>query len=65
MSKIYVEVSDGVVQNIYTDSKEEIDVVICDHDNEAEEKEGDDFDQQASKACEELNDKRRKLKRIF
>lgn len=65
MSKIYIEVSGGIVQNVYTDSKEKIEVVVCDHDNAAEEREGDDFDQQATKACEELNENRKKLNHIF
>lgn len=64
MPKIYIEVSDGVVQNVYTNIKEDIDVVLCDHDDEKAEKKFDVINH-ATKACKELRMNRKRLKCIF
>lgn len=63
-AKIYIEVLDGVVQSVYTDIKEDIEVLLCDHDDEEAEKKFEGFDQ-ATKACKELRKNRKKLRHIF
>lgn len=64
MSKVYIEVLDGAVQNVYTDSKEDMEIVVCDHDDEASEKEYGEFDA-ASEACQELRENKERLRHIF
>ena len=64
MSKIYIEVSDGVVQSVYTDIKEEVEVILCDHDDEEAEKKFKVTDL-ATKACKELKRNRKRLKCIL
>lgn len=66
MATIYIEVSGGCVQGVYTDSKEDLIVELCDYDDaEAEEEDGGNFDFQATKACEELENKIDQLRQIF
>lgn len=65
MSKIYIEVSGGVVQNVYSDSDDFLDVIVCDYDSASEEEEDDGYDFQATKACEELEENLEKLIRIW
>ena len=64
--KIYVEVEDGIVHNVYTDcSSLEFEVIVCDHDNAAQETENDGFDFEATSACEDLDKNRAKLIPIY
>lgn len=39
--KIYIEVSGGLVQSVYSDSTEPVEIVVADYDNE---KNSDDLD---------------------
>lgn len=61
--KIYIEVEGGAVQNVYT-SGVEVSVILCDHDNALQEKEGEDamYD---TNACRELDMMRAHLNRVF
>jgi len=65
MSKVYVEVNGGMVTGVYTDSKEDIDIILCDHDNAEQETEGDCFEFSATNNCKELDDNRSKLENIY
>jgi len=63
--KLYIEVSDGIVQSTYVNKNIPVSVVLCDYDNAKQEKEGDGFEFGATKACNELEEKKENLKRIF
>jgi hypothetical protein len=66
--KIYVEVEDGLVTGVYTDSKNsEIEVVMCDHDNANQETENDGFEFESTNNCNELKEKRKEkvLREIY
>lgn len=65
MGKIYIEVSGGLVQNVYSDSDDLLDVVVCDYDSASAEEENDGYDFQATKACEELEENLSNLTRIW
>lgn len=64
MAKIYIEVFDSIVQDVYTDAKEDFTVVVCDQDDAEAEKEYDAFDV-ASEACQELDERREQLRQIY
>jgi hypothetical protein len=64
--KIYIEVSRGAVQNVYTDNHDfEGEIILCDHDNALAETEGDGFDFASTKSCEELNNNREALHLVW
>lgn len=64
-AKIYIEVDGGLVSNVYTDSKEDLEVILCDYDMADGEEEGDGYDFQNTKACDELEENKNGLKHIF
>lgn len=64
-TKVYIEISEGNIQNIYTNADDKIEIVVCDYDNALAEKDGDGFDFEATKACAELENCRCKLKHIY
>ena len=63
--KIYIEVDGGLVSNVYTDSKEDLEVILCDYDMAEGEEEGDGYDFQSTKACDELEEIMEGLRHIF
>ena len=63
--KIYIEVDGGLVSNVYTDSKEDLEVILCDYDMAEGEEEGDGYDFQSTKACDELEEIKEGLRHIF
>ena len=63
--KIYIEVDGGLVSNVYTDSKEDLEVILCDYDMAEGEEEGDGYNFQSTKACDELEEIKEGLKHIF
>lgn len=65
MSKIYIEVEDGLVNAVYTDSEEELDVILCDHDNADQETEWDCFNFECTNNINELEDNMSNLNCIF
>lgn len=65
MAIIYIEISEGLIQGVYTDSEYPIDIVVCDHDDEAEERNGDGFDFQATNSCNDLRDNIGKMRKIY
>lgn len=65
MIKIYVEVKDGMVIGAYTDNKEPIDFILCDHDNAAQETAGDAFEFESTNNCNELEANRNRLNCIY
>lgn len=65
IAKIYIEVDGGLVSNVYTDSKEDLEVVLCDYDMAEVEEEGDEYDFQSTKACNELEENVKRLRHIF
>ena len=64
-AKIYIEVDGGLVSNVYTDSKEDLEVILCDYDMAEGEEEGDGYNFQSTKACDELEENRKELRHIF
>ena len=65
MAKIYIEVDGGLVSNVYTDSTEDLEVIVCDYDMAEWEEEGDGYDFQSTKACDELEENKERLRHIF
>ena len=65
IAKIYIEVDGGLVSNVYTDSTEDLEVVLCDYDMAEGEEEGDGYDFQSTKACDELEENVKRLRHIF
>lgn len=65
MAKIYIEVDGGLVSNVYTDSTEDLEVILCDYDMAEGEEEGDGYNFQSTKACDELEEIKEGLKHIF
>lgn len=65
MAKIYIEVDGGLVSNVYTDSTEDFEVILCDYDMAEGEEEGDGYDFQSTKACDELEENKERLRHIF
>ena len=63
--KIYIEVDGGLVSNVYTDSTEDLRVILCDYDMAEGEEEGDGYDFQSTKACDELEEIMEGLRHIF
>ena len=63
--KIYIEVDGGLVSNVYTDSTEDLQVILCDYDMAEGEEEGDGYDFQSTKACDELEEIMEGLRHIF
>lgn len=63
--KIYIEVNGGLVSNVYTDSTEDLQVILCDYDMAEGEEEGDGYDFQSTKACDELEEIMEGLRHIF
>ena len=63
--KIYIEVDGGLVSNVYTDSKEDLEVILCDYDMAEGEEEGDGYNFQSTKACDELEEIKEGLRHIF
>lgn len=63
--KIYIEVDGGLVSNVYTDSTEDLRVILCDYDMAEGEEEGDGYDFQSTKACDELEEIKEGLRHIF
>jgi hypothetical protein len=64
--KIYIEIKGGVLCGVHTDDKEQdIKVVLCDHDDAAQEQDGDGFEFQSTKNCNELDNNRSNLRDIF
>ena len=64
-AKIYIEVDGGLVSNVYTDSKVDLEVILCDYDMAEGEEEGDGYNFQSTKACDELEEIKEGLKHIF
>lgn len=65
MAKIYIEVDGGLVSNVYTDYTEDLEVILCDYDMAEGEEEGDGYDFQSTKACDELEEIKEGLRHIF
>lgn len=65
IAKIYIKVDGGLVSNVYTDSKEDLEVILCDYDMVEAEEEGDGYDFQSTKACDELEENVKRLRHIF
>lgn len=65
MTKIYIEVEDGLVNGVYTDSKEEFDVILCNHDDAEQEEKFPEFKFEHTNNCSELEVNREKLNCIF
>lgn len=65
MAKIYIEVDGGLVSNVYTDSTEDLEVILCDYDMADDEEDDDGYDFQSTKACDELEEIKKSLKHIF
>lgn len=65
MAKIYIEVDGGLVSNVYTDSTEDLEVILCDYDMADDEEDDDGYDFQSTKACDELEEIKEGLKHIF
>lgn len=65
MAKIYIEVDSGLVSNVYTDSTEDLEVILCDYDMADDEEDDDGYDFQSTKACDELEEIKKSLKHIF
>ena len=63
--KIYIEVNGGLASNVYTDSTEDLQVILCDYDMAEGEEEGDGYDFQSTKACDELEEIKEGLRHIF
>ena len=63
--KIYIEVDGGLVSNVYTDSTEDLRVILCDYDMAEGEEEGDGYNFQSTKACDELEEIKEGLRHIF
>ena len=63
--KIYIEVNGGLVSTVYTDSTEDLQVILCDYDMAEGEEEGDGYDFQSTKACDELEEIMEGLRHIF
>ena len=63
--KIYIEVEGELVSNVYTDSTEDLQVILCDYDMAEGEEEGDGYDFQSTKACDELEEIKEGLRHIF
>ena len=64
-AKIYIEVDGGLVSNVYTDSKVDLEVILCDYDMAEGEEEGDGYNFQSTKACDELEEIMEGLRHIF
>ena len=64
-AKIYIEVDGGLVSNVYTDSKVDLEVILCDYDMAEWEEEGDGYNFQSTKACDELEEIMEGLRHIF
>ena len=64
-AKIYIEVDGGLVSNVYTDSKVDLEVILCDYDMAEGEEEGDGYNFQSTKACDELEEIKEGLRHIF
>ena len=65
IAKIYIEVDGGLVSNVYTDSTEDLEVILCDYDMADDEEDDDGYDFQSTKACDELEEIKKSLKHIF
>ncbi|MCD7996418.1 MAG: hypothetical protein LUH21_04205 [Clostridiales bacterium] len=65
MSKIYIEVAEGLVSNVYTDSQEPLEVILCDHDNARNEKEFPEFGNESTVNCEKLSAIKDTIKCIY
>lgn len=65
MSKIYIEVRDGIVKNVYIDSQESLEVIMCDHDNAECENEYAVFGNENINSCKELDEIRGKIKHLY
>lgn len=65
MSKIYIVVENGVVNSVYTDSKEELEVILCDYDNAEKETENDQYGFECTNNIKELNENIEQLYSIF
>ena len=65
IAKIYIEVDGGLVSNVYTDSTEDLEVILCDYDMAEGEEEGDGYNFQSTKACDELEEIKEGLRHIF
>lgn len=64
MAKIYIEVFDSIVQDVYTDAKGDFTVVVCDRDDAEAEQKYEAFDV-ASEACQELDERKKVLHHIY
>lgn len=65
MSKIYIEVKNGLVNAVYTDSKKELEVILCDYDNAKQEIGNDQFEFECTNNIKELDENMEHLHRIF
>ena len=65
IAKIYIEVDGGLVSNVYTDSTEDLEVILCDYDMADDEEDDDGYDFQSTKSCDELEEIKEGLKHIF
>jgi len=64
--KIYIEVKGGMVTGVYTDDKEnDVDVILCDHDDAEQETEEDGFEFAATNNCNELKENKEQLRDIY
>lgn len=53
--KVYIEVSGGLVQNVYTDADLDVDVIVCDRDSALQEMYDGKSEFLSTKACDELD----------